>query len=336
MNHSRHKYFFSPANTGYYKIGNPTPENIEFYRLRSSKELHCSIVGNVATTRGFLSNNNTGRVSADSSWKRLANAISTNGSKPGIQISSCWNNYIGQREFINCNWGEYTKVVRSILKHVDLDEIFDDFNRSAEISIKNGFKHIQIHAAHGYLLSSLTDPHLYDDVHSVIDRLGALATNLRRDAEISIRVSTYCGLSKNVETDRAKALSRIFELSFDFFDLSEGYYNLNKNIIYPSTEIEQRQRLDRSIAIAREFPEKMFIVSGHGDCIKDVPLNVCIGFCRNIIADPKFIERRLNGCCYCGECHYHSRGESKLSCSQWGMHKPPNKAIEAIVKTPVD
>lgn len=233
MQNMSSRLFFLPVNTGYYSLGSPTQNGISFYEKRSKDSLYCSIVGNVATKSGFGTNSRTGVISDNQSWKKLSQIIKQGGTKPGIQLARTWPNYIGQRCSINRKWEEYRVDVIEGLKQLDLSEIYDDFYASINLAKSMGFEHIQIHAAHGYLLSSMLDPQLYDACDDVINLIINLVSEFKNTLELSVRVSVYCGFSQQVENDRLRILKSLFYNTFDFVDLSEGYYNYNKNYIYP-------------------------------------------------------------------------------------------------------
>jgi len=310
------KIFFLPVNTGYYSAGSPTQQCIDFYNKRSLPGLYCSIVGNVSTLRGFATNSRTGIISKTGEWNKLADSIKTNGTMAGIQLSRTWQGYSGQQQFINEKWLEYKNYLITQLKNINLTEIFNDFAESIQIAADFGFNHIQIHAAHGYLLSSLLDPDLYLSPEKVIDTLENICSHFK-NLELSIRVSTFCGLSQDIEKRRADILCHIYSGSFKYVDLSEGYYNFDKSYIYPFTLTMKANRLERCLKIANEFPNQQFIISGWTNPHDVTRDNVHKGFCRNIIANPEFVICLTETCENCGDCHYHSMGRESLVCRRW-------------------
>ena len=112
-------------------------------------------------------------------------------------------------------------------------------------------------------------------------------------------------------------LNQLFKNTFDFIDISEGYYNFNKRFIYPYTEIELSSRLARSLAIIEKYPLQKFIFSGHIDPFSSFPNNAYIGICRELIANPQYLINASKKCDDCGTCHFYSNGQSELSCSKW-------------------
>lgn len=311
------KIFFLPVNTGYFIKNIPTSTCVEFYRKRSYEELYCSIIGNISTIQGYCTNPGTGVISTNSQWDRLSDAIRANGTKPGIQLSRTWPNYVGQTEFKNPDWECYRTDLVVKLKNIDLSELLDDFVNSISLSVSKGFEHLQIHAAHGYLLSCLLDPYLYHCPEKVVDILKQISNSFKDIVELSIRVSAYCGFPENIEACRREILKAIYSNGYEYIDISEGYYNYDKGIIYPNNAQRKDERLRRSLNIAQENPTQKFIISGWSDPLQIPPPNVYKGFCRQLIADPEFAKKLIYSCKECGECHYYSLGRTSLSCGRW-------------------
>ncbi len=95
------KFFFLPVNTGFGINGEPDNKLIDFYKKRSGNSIHCSIVGNIVIPNGFGSNNQCLFISQSDKWKQLSSAINENGTIAGIQLSSTWPDYKGNRGFVS-------------------------------------------------------------------------------------------------------------------------------------------------------------------------------------------------------------------------------------------
>lgn len=311
------KNFFLGVNTGYYEFGIPTEECLRFYRERSGNDIYCSIVGNIVIKNGFATNNSAGIMSDHKSWTILASEIERNGTLPGIQLSSTWENYEGQKTFTNLYWEQFVKATKDNLHNININTLFENIKLSFDLAIFHNFKHIQIHAAHGYLLSLLLDPYFYYDTDLIVKELTDLAIYYKDRVEISIRLSGYCGLEETAEEKRLRKIKKLFNNTFDYIDLSEGYYNYKKMLIYPHSQEMRKNRLERCISIAKLFPTQKFIFSScNTSDVADLD-NVHVGYCRNIIANPKFFVNKLQICNLCGDCHYFSNDMTKLSCSKW-------------------
>lgn len=312
------KVFFVAVNNGYYSDGAPTNKCIDFFRERSLNNLFCTIVGNIVIKSGSPSNSSNGAMSDNSRWYDLAKAISDSGAVAGIQLSTTWPNYTGQNVFENHRWSSYEKELKDSFKYFNLEESFENLRYSISQSINHGFKHIQIHAAHGYLYSTLLDPIIYNDYQSTVNGLISIAKYIKtRGCTSSLRISLYCGLSELRENQRIKILGGLVNIGFDYIDVSEGYYNFDKKYIYPSTLTHLNLRNKRSLEFAEKNTSQDFIISGQLNPITIYPKNVYVGICRELIANPMFLINKTKICDNCGECHYYSRGLSELSCPKW-------------------
>jgi 2,4-dienoyl-CoA reductase-like NADH-dependent reductase (Old Yellow Enzyme family) len=312
------KSFFLALNTGFFKNGNPTKECEQFYVRRCHSGLHCAIIGNIMIDGGFASNETCGILTQNEPWLNFANCLIKTGINPGIQLSTTWKGYVGQKAFVNNDWFSLEPAVSKVLSVIDLNAIFSYFYNSTMIARRIGFKHIQLHAAHGYLLSSLLDPILTDRSNEVVNRIlewGQFAKSI--DAETSVRISWYCGFNDEREAQRTLILKKLFEQGIDYVDLSDGYYNKDKMLIYPINPLILENRHNRGKALATLYKNQRFIISGKIRQFTDWPKNVDLGWCRDLVANPDFMTSQMNLCNDCGVCHYYSNGEKKLRCSLW-------------------
>ena len=319
------KLFFLPVNTGFFTSGNPNSSTLEFYSARSKHGLYCSIIGNVVVASGHSTNSTCGIISHNNNWMLLADAISNNGAKPGIQLSSTWQGYTGQKSFIS-KPEHAINYYSSAANKITVDEIknfFDNLSYSTELSISKGFKHIQIHAAHGYLLSLLLDPNFSNMHDYVIEKLIAWNNSTKNMAvETSIRVSWESGFNEKTEHYRQKQILCLFNQGFDFVDLSAGYYNLNKHLIYPIQKEVINRRLELGKEIAKNYPNQKFITSGRIDLnhLDDLPENLHVGICRDLIANPDYLLNKKQLCANHFKCHYFSTGKTSIECGVWENH----------------
>ena len=321
--------FFLGVNTGFVRDGVPDTLFLDFYKERSSPDLHCAIIGNVVVPGGFGTNAHTPELSENSRWTDVAGAIARAGSIPGIQLATTWPDYLGQRRFVSGEPSQAIKAARKLLSNItrqDTTDILQKFKHAAQVAVDHGYGHIQVHAAHGYLPNLLLDRDLNSNFGYAQEGMAKLADSLHtQKIETSLRWSMRTGDRDFDRRGVLEGFADIAPLQFEFVDLSSGYYNIDKRLIYPSTDIFISQRHTDSLQVARTFPEQRFIISGKISTLSDdLPENIDLGVCRDLIANPKFLKDWTNGCRNRGKCHYYSRGSDRLTCPTW----TENSAVE--------
>lgn len=321
-NMDNRKVFFLAVNTGYTESGVPDRDFLEFYANRSGKGLYCSIVGNVAIPNGFGTNNSTPRIDKNPIWRNIADTISMNGTIPGIQLSTTWQSYSGAKTFKSKTPSEqldsYKKTASSFDKH-HIKMQFSALKSASIIAIDSGYRHIQLHAAHGYFFNLVLD-NRFSAHHDLATDLAKewLQLTSQPGIETSIRISTLTG-DCQLDNKESTFLTELLTLGFDYHDISEGFYNINKRLIYPSLKNILTERYTRSINLAKQHPQNNFIVSGKSYALKqkNLPENAHIGICRDLIANPNFLSETHKGCKNRMKCHYFSRGETSMTCGIW-------------------
>jgi NADPH2 dehydrogenase len=317
----RRKYFFLAVNTGLVIDALPDERCRTFYRERSGPEVYCAIVGNVVIPSGSPSNNVCSFISDSPTWKDLASAITEQGTIAGIQLSSTWEGYKGIRKFASTAGGitGYVDAAQSISRK-QIIQTLDGLERGTEHAVNAGYRHIQLHAAHGYLFNLLLDYRFSPMLDFVARHIERWASELHKiGVETSLRVSFGTGDKEYDLVDGGRALDSMVSYSVDYIDLSHGFYNVDKRLIYPSTPKILAERSKINLAVAKKYPDKNFILSGKSALAWEsvLPNNINIGICRDLIANPDFIKTRQNGCANCMTCHYFSLGRSDLNCGRW-------------------
>ncbi|WP_327212447.1 hypothetical protein U8Q06_28365 (plasmid) [Rhizobium beringeri] len=315
--------FFAAVNTGFVTDGLPDHRFLEFYESRSSPELYCSIVGNVVVPNGHGSNASTPTITKDSIWADLAKRINDGGASPGIQLATAWAGYVGSRKFVTSAPNTVIAKGRELAASMGsqgIGEVIRSFRAGAAVAVKHGFRHIQFHAAHGYLLSLLIDRRINPLADHVLNELNLLAECLSMEGvETSIRISLKTGDSEFDNSGTIDFQDEIATLPFNFVDLSSGFYNVDKRLIYPTRPEFLKARFSESHEVAARHPSRKFIFSGRVqmDGLHGLPSNMHPGFCRDLIANPNFLREAEIGCLNHNKCHYYSRGEAHLTCGKW-------------------
>jgi NADPH2 dehydrogenase len=295
---------------------------IAFYQERSSPRLSCAIVGNVVIPGGHGSNAVSPAISNDGRWKDLATAIATRGTLPGVQLATAWEGYVGTRSF-HPKDGDTTiaqgRALAAMVGTWQLKRLFQCMREGTDIAAQAGFRHIQLHAAHGYLFSLLVDARLYSKAADCLELIACWAAECRcLGLETSLRMSLRTGDDQFDREGSTGLQDQISALPIDFVDVSSGFYNIDKRLIYPSTAPVLAARRRETAALAVRHPKQAFILSGRANsAIAGFSTNVHLGLCRDLIANPHFLEEPARGCCNSGKCHYHSRGAQHVTCPRW-------------------
>lgn len=324
VNSSGKRIFFLGVNTGYVSNGLPDRRYVEFYRQRSSRALYCAIIGNIAVPGGHGSNDATPTLSGEPVWGRIAAAIAEGGSMPGIQLATSWAGYVGTRRFVGSDPSSVIANARTLVKELGSAgsaSIIRAFSDASHIAIDHGFRHVQLHGAHGYLLSLLIDHRINSRAEEALGRLAWLAERLAAAGiETSLRISLLTGDTAFDAAGTTHFHDKVAALPFDFIDLSSGFYNIDKRMIYPSRPDVLAMRRSMTVKVASRHPSRSFILSGRAmnAALEVLPDNLHLGLCRDLIANPKFLAQPDRGCQNRNKCHYFSRGEASLRCAQWG------------------
>ncbi|MER8565936.1 hypothetical protein NKH85_19730 [Mesorhizobium sp. M0924] len=327
------RFCFAPVNTGFCRNGEPEERLVKFHRERSGPEIAISYVGNVAIGPENRTNDATGYMAHDlSKWRRLSEAIDNNESLPGIQIACRaatdkaprkWRN--DRRTFVENARGAFASMPEATLV-----ELWKKFISAAEKASDAGFKIIQIHAAHGYLLSQLMNRliNIRGDQFGGIDALERMIQDLKNhlpDAILDIRVNLFDGLEEPNEelSYRIEQIGRLIDAGCSMISLSSGMYDVDKFAIYPEASAGNGVYVEYARKIALLFGATKINVAGN---IRDVarlqdaePINLMFSIGRPLIADPGFIRNALTGknsteCVWSGHCHYYSRMRPHIEC----------------------
>jgi NADPH2 dehydrogenase len=327
---SARRIFFVGVNTGYARDGDPMEAFVSFFEARSSPKLYCAIVGNVVVPGGTPTNPGTATISSRAVWRDLAVRIRRKGTLPGIQLASAWPALAARASFKARDTAAEISQARTLVNRMTRTEVTSALRaleNGSQMAVDAGFRHIQLHAAHGYLFNVLLDDRLSDRATEV--RL-EIADWIRRwnnaGVETSLRISLRSGdcAFDSVDTDRFHSSMAL--LPSTYLDVSSGYYSVDKRLIYPALKDVLAERHERTRALAHAHPSRAIIASGRiFASTVDWPSNVHFGVCRDLIANPNFLDDLANGCENRGKCHYFSRGAASLTCGKWHRTVPSKR-----------
>ena len=325
-------FFLAPINTGLAERGVPTPALVDFHRARAGKQIGVAYVGNIAVHPEHATNARTLHATSSSAmWRTIVDAIADAGSVPAAQLATRIAPRPPTRSWAQNNEARLLLELAEFLRSLptqELDAVALLFGRAATTMAAHGFRVLQIHAAHGYLLSQLLSPAL----NTRVDEYGRDPSLLLRrcveearcgapDAVIDIRISI------DVEAPLALGvpdwmIAGIVSLA-DVLSVSAGHYDLSRELIYPARRDGENVYLERASALAAIHDSITWNCAGNIRTIHGLELgpNMTVSFGRPLIADPEFVEKSLTGrvheivaCDWNGACHYYTRGRLRIEC----------------------
>lgn len=319
--------FFAPINPGYSINGIIQDDFKRFFSLRSGNNIGICYIGNVALQKKWSSNINTAALYATppNEWSNLIQRIINNGSLPGIQLAWKPTIFTLQRTFVTDNVAEQVSIFKKFY------EEFEDYEKISELILNSinyvsslGFSVVQLHAAHGYALSLLLSRAI-SGCDNPGDTKGAhllksISTHLlKKNFIFDIRLSLFEGIDDTCELEyKIKLVKLLIDYGFDMISFSNGFYNINKKMIYPSKS-EDSIVISFVETLAKQYPSVIWNVAGNMEKILEQDLyklkNISFSLGRQLISDPQTITKILNKdfktikrCTECNACHYYSFG----------------------------
>ncbi|HWW94883.1 MAG TPA: hypothetical protein VN375_16060 [Vicinamibacteria bacterium] len=327
---------FAPVNPGFAPSGDPTARLLRFQRERAGRAIGISYVGNVAIADWGRSSGFTPVVRTKRQANRFAvirRAIERAGSLAGIQLALTPPELNPQRSWRASDSAlEVARLVTIVnsLRDEEISSLLARFVSVADEVSGIGFDVVQLHAAHGYVLSLLMEPatNLRSGPFSARGQwIETFVDNLRNaigPTLLSLRINARCGL-RHAEAELADATGfalRLCKAGVDIIDFSAGIYTLDRRLIYPP-ERDVLPNLPAALRTATQVPNPIVFTGGVHDLrrLPDLPRNVFVGLGRPLIADPQFARKSRDGtfedivwCRRTNQCHYFSRNTQGLSC----------------------
>jgi 2,4-dienoyl-CoA reductase-like NADH-dependent reductase (Old Yellow Enzyme family) len=336
------RVFLAPVNTGFGVANAPSPRLTSFHVRRASSAVGLSYIGNVLADRGMAFDTHV-LVLDDASdlaqYAKLAAEIRLRGSVPAIQLAALPPELNAERRWQARDRPQEILRLRQIVTSLSSLWLADALERlvhSTALATEAGFQAVQVHAAHGYLLSLLLTPTInlrQDDFGTGGPWLGYLLKECRirlRDGLLSIRLNAFNGVE---EAERevatvAELAAKAVAHGVDIVDFSAGLYTLDRRLIYPGMTHRGPIYL-RYLASLLTIGAPLVTVSGrftdpvhlvHPALAKHRAL-LSFGVARALIADPDWALKASRGqsgeiahCRSTNRCHYFSRGTRALQC----------------------
>lgn len=320
--------FFAPINPGRSSHGLISDAYVDFFVQHAGRGIGVCYVGNVALQEEWASNDGTAILFAtpDTYWIKLSGLIATSGSLPGIQLAWKPAHITLQRDFITSDYAEQIKLFKEFYNSFkDIDSVANQFIKSINYAAALGFSVVQIHAAHGYALSLLLSRTISGcntpEETKGIELIRKIVAGLGKHSAIfDIRLSLYEGINDGLSEleYKTRLVELLLECGFDIISLSNGFYNIDKTMIYPPKK-NKPVILREAENFAEKYPDVLWNVAGNIEIAlmekTNVPCNLTFSLGRQLLADPNTvmkIKQHAYGdiylCSECNACHYYSYG----------------------------
>jgi len=272
---------------------------------------------------------------------RLVQAVHQGGAKIALQlvhagINSNYLHHRGITALVVSSMREIGRPHREMTEE-DIEVTVSDFASAAVRAREAGFDAIQLHGAHGYLMSQFLSP-LYN---FRTDRWGASAENRRRfHLEVIRRIRNVVGtdfplmIKFGVQDDDERGLSleeglemaqKMFKPGIDAIEVSAGIGVAVR--VLKKSDPEQVYFRDRAAAVKRAVTVPVMLVGGirsleMAKSIVDSRDADLISMCRPFIREPDLVSRWQRGdkeparCISCNKCFTAVVKGEPLECEQ--------------------
>jgi 2,4-dienoyl-CoA reductase-like NADH-dependent reductase (Old Yellow Enzyme family) len=229
-------------------------------------------------------------------------------------------------------------IVKKIPRELTIDEIEKitaKFITSAKLVERCGADMIELHCAHGYLISGFLSPYSNKrtDMYggSLINRFRILEGILHEISNqssipIGIRISCLENVNDGLQFDELiEGLKRFVSKYIHFVSVSAGVYSPN-DIIIPKRSMGNALWKSYSLIIKNEV-QKHVMLTGNITSINQAETILKEGaadivlMARTLLAEPKLLSKTKTGnvttiqeCTDCRVCKYHSYGYDRIYC----------------------
>lgn len=318
----KNRIVMAPMATGLFEKGRITPQAKAFYLARARGGVGLIMVGGVyvywPSTADLPSIGCHAHLQDDSvleGWQELIKEIHSYGTKIGVQI------FHPGRQVSTGQWGEQPvgpsavsgPGVRGVPKELaaaDIENVEGLFVEAARRAEQAGFDVVEIHGAHGYLVSSFLSPYVnkrQDEFGGSLENRARFAIEIFRKIKNAISPGLAIGIRFNGQDfiedglllKETRLLAPLFEKAgMDFLDISAGVYGSSPALI-PMGEPQ-----GCFIPLAGKIKEEVHIpVIGVGvisnpsyaDRLIEEKKVDLVALGRTLIADPDWPEKVVQG-----------------------------------------
>ena len=238
----RNRTIRSAAFEGMGRNNGPTEELFNYHRAVAKGGIGMTTVAYAAVCRSGISFDSQlwMREEIVPELKKLTDAVHAEGAKASIQLGHCGNmthrRTCGQMPIgASSGFNLYSPTFHRKMNQKDIDEVVKAYGDAVRLAMKAGFDAVEIHAAHGYLISQFLSPytnHRHDRYGGSLDnRMNFMRECIREvvkaaDGKIAVtaKLNTRDGFRGGQEVDElievAKELRR---LGVDAITLSGGF-----------------------------------------------------------------------------------------------------------------
>ncbi len=315
--------------------GKVTDELIRFYTVLAGGDIGLIITGNAMVHPwGLTAPNALGIYSDDHlpGLTRLAQLFQDHGVYAVVQLSHGGRqtvpDLIGDRDVLapSAVYSRSMKLTPREMTGKEIKEMIDDFVSAAERAQKAGFHGVQLHAAHGYLLSNFLSP--FSNVRTddyggstegrtriLIEIFERIQARCGKDFPILLKLNSEEGLRGGLDPEEAVRIVRILDhKGFAAMEVSGGVYETG---LSTRTKIKSRKDeayfLPNAERLRRETKIPLILVGGIRSMdrvneILDSGIVDLVSMCRPFIREPSLIKRWKEGdrlparCISCNEC----------------------------------
>lgn len=336
------------------------PESVDLMQRLAENEVGLIVTGYAYVLKNGQSFPDMNGIQDDDhipGYQEMAHAVHDAGGRVVMQIAHCGS----ASETVAKTGGDYMAV--SLVDHMpdygreprvmtdaDIEEIIAAFGQAAGRVQEAGFDGVQIHGAHGYLVSQFLSPlsnqrhdkwggSLENRMRFVIEVFRAVKNQVDDDFPIMVKlgckdyVDSNDGMRIEEGVQVAKALEQEGVCLIEISHCSQDASFRKKNLLGITSEekeacflpearfVRQATAVPLSVVGGMRSPAVMESIIGSGDA--DM-----ISICRPLIREPDLIKRWQAGdrnpadCISCGKCfHVDDTGKMHIRCSQLKKQK---------------
>ena len=270
--------------------------------------------------------------------KKLTNIVHKYNAKICIQLVHCGGQAV-KPEAPSAIKTPFYRTIPNELSLKRIIEIEDAFQKAAEIAIKANFDAIQIHAAHGYLISQFLSPvankrkdkyggSLENRARFLLEIYEKIRDIVSEDFPILVKINCKDFFDNGLtDVESLQVVKWLEEKGLDAVEISGGMRGAKKTPIMTGIDSEQKEAYwrDYSKKFKQNLKIPVILVGGlrSYNVIKDLfekKYADFFSFSRPLIKEPDLIKRWKNGnfekskCISCNKCFIPAKKGEGLKC----------------------